>query len=396
MSRTAYYNSNDGTALLMVGSEHELRVNRIPAIDLIDDFINQYRGEYITVLLSYDLKNEIEELYSKNEDITDFPVAVLWVPSTVVKINNDEVEVLKGAVDDRVRQVISDLTSNKNVEFDIRFQPSTSKEEYLKNAHSLIEQIRLGNIYEVNYCQQYIARNLIDFNSVDAYNRLNKITNAPFSAFIEFDEYSVMSGSPERFIRKCGTKLSSEPIKGTIRRGSNIEEDNNLVEQLQNDPKERSENVMIVDLVRNDLSKIAKRGSVRVDELFKVYTYKTVHQLISKISCEIKEEISFGDILRALFPMGSMTGAPKISAMNLIEEHETFSRGLYAGSVGYIKPNGDFDLNVVIRSLIYNKDKKVLTCSVGGALTIQANPEQEYEECSVKIGKILKSFEAGY
>ena len=206
--------------------------------------------------------------------------------------------------------------------------------------------------------------------------------------------FEIFSGSPERYIKKEGLKLISQPIKGTAKRGQSKEEDLRLKERLLADPKERAENVMIVDLVRNDLSKIARKNSVKVDELFGIYSFETVHQMISTISCEVEETTSFTDVLKATFPMGSMTGAPKHSAMKLIEKHENFKRGIYSGAIGYIAPNGDFDFNVVIRTLIYNRETKYLSCPVGGAITIQSSPEAEYEECNIKVQSILKGMNA--
>ncbi|MGB2088637.1 MAG: chorismate-binding protein, partial [Psychroflexus salarius] len=162
-----------------------------------------------------------------------------------------------------------------------------------------------------------------------------------------------------------------------------------LINQLATDPKELAENIMIVDLVRNDLSKLATKASVKVDELCRIYTFEQVHQMISTISCELKPNIDFTSILEATFPMGSMTGAPKIEAMKLAEAYETTKRGLYSGSIGYITPNGDFDFNVVIRSLLYNAKRAYLSYMVGSAITDQSIPENEYQECLLK-GKALQ------
>jgi para-aminobenzoate synthetase component I len=215
------------------------------------------------------------------------------------------------------------------------------------------------------------------------------LTKAPFSSFLQFDDFSAFCGSPERFLQKKGDVLRSEPIKGTSKRGKTDEEDEQLKNNLQNDAKERSENIMVVDLVRNDLSKIAIKDSVKVEELCALYSFKTVHQLISTITCTVEEKTSFTDIIKATFPMGSMTGVPKIKAMQIIEEFESFKRGLYSGSIGYIMPNGDFDFNVVIRSLLYNKKEKYLSCSVGGAITSLSSAQEEYKECLVKVKRIL-------
>ena len=244
----------------------------------------------------------------------------------------------------------------------------------------------------MNYCQEYISYDT-DIKSVkNTYLNLNGITKAPFSCLFNFDEFTVFSCSPERFIKKNGSNLLAQPIKGTARRGENDTEDKFLFKSLRNDPKERAENIMIVDLMRNDLSKVAEKNSVKVDELCEIYSFETVHQMISTVSCKVKKEYSFVDILKATFPMGSMTGAPKIRAMELIEKYEDFKRGLYSGSVGYIAPNGDFDFNVIIRTMIHNKNLKTLSCSVGSAITIKSDAEKEFEECQIKIKKMIDVF----
>jgi len=229
---------------------------------------------------------------------------------------------------------------------------------------------------------------------MDTYFKLNRITKAPFSTFLQTDNHVIFCGSPERYLKKKGKRLLSQPIKGTAPRGMDAQADEALKLHLQNDPKERAENIMIVDLVRNDLSRIAKKGSVQVSELCGIHTFETVHQMISTVECEVEQDLPFMDILKASFPMGSMTGAPKVEAMKIIDETEDFNRGIYSGSVGYISPNGDFDFNVVIRSMIYNREKKYLSCAVGGAITILSDPEKEFEECQTKIQKILNGMYA--
>jgi para-aminobenzoate synthetase component 1 len=201
----------------------------------------------------------------------------------------------------------------------------------------------------------------------------------------------MLSASPERFVKKVGSKVISQPIKGTARRSSDKEEDERIKAELTRDPKERSENIMIVDLVRNDLSKTALKGSVRVEELCKAYTFQQVHQLISTVVSEVSEKIDVVDIIISLFPMGSMTGAPKISAMEIIEELEETKRGLYSGAVGYFSPNNDFDFSVVIRSILYHKKEKYVSFSVGGAITAQSEIEKEYNECMLKAEAMKKA-----
>jgi para-aminobenzoate synthetase component 1 len=273
--------------------------------------------------------------------------------------------------------------------FPHRLQPRISKSEYLRHVTDIQELIQQGEVYEVNYCQEFYAEDVVIPLPLDAYFKLNHLTRAPYSSFFSIDNFNIFCGSPERFLKRIENRLVSEPIKGTKKRGKTEEEDEILKALLFSDPKERAENVMIVDLVRNDLSRVALPNSVEVEELYGIYTFETVHQMISKIACEVAPETTFTEILRATFPIGSMTGAPKISALKIIDEHECFQRGLYSGSIGYIKPNGNFDLNVVIRTLIYNKSTRYLSCAVGGAITSKSDPEMEYEECLIKVKGIL-------
>ena len=216
-----------------------------------------------------------------------------------------------------------------------------------------------------------------------------KISPTPFSTFYKTDDKFLISATPERFIKKTRQTVISQPIKGTIKRDTNTEKDLQLINKLRNDKKELSENVMIVDLVRNDMSKFAKKGSVNVDELFEIYSFPQVHQMISTITAEVDETKNNIDIIKEMFPMGSMTGAPKIRAMKLIEEYEKSMRGLFSGAVGYFEPNGDFDFNVIIRSLFYNSSNNYLSFQVGSAITINSDAENEYQECLIKAKAIL-------
>lgn len=392
-STLAYLNSNDGKALLALGEQARLRLEDLDQASLIQEFVDTHKGAYVFVGLSYDLKQEFLQDAPKNSDFTQLPEAFLWVPELVVEVQNNEVQkILQGELNADFEQAIHHFFEGKDRNFDwnASMQARTSKEDYLSTLGSLKDEIQYGSIYEVNYCQEFFDDDFEMHDPEAAYFRLNQITQAPFSAYVHFDEFSILCGSPERFLKKEGSKLLSQPIKGTRKRSANPEQDAELKKELLHDPKERAENVMIVDLVRNDLSRVAKKSSVKVDELFGVYSFETVHQLISTVSCQVEPEVNFTEMLRATFPMGSMTGAPKRSAVSLIESHENFKRGWYSGSIGYIAPNGDFDLNVVIRTLIYNQHKKYLSCAVGGAITIQSIPEAEYEECNTKVQTILE------
>jgi para-aminobenzoate synthetase component 1 len=278
---------------------------------------------------------------------------------------------------------VNDLL-NRNI-----IQTDLSKEKYLEKIKSIKEHIQQGDIYEANFCYEYHAQN-IQIEPLGIYQKLNERTQAPFSVFGKINHRYIISASPERFIKKEDNKVISQPIKGTIKRGKDEQEDLEMIQFLENNPKDRSENIMIVDLVRNDLSKIANPASVVVEELCKIYTFKNIHQMISTVSAKI-ENVTSIDIIKALFPMGSMTGAPKIRAMELMEHFEENKRGLYSGAIGYFAPNGDFDFNVAIRTLLYDEIQKTISFSVGGAITDLSLPEQEYEETLLKAEAIIKA-----
>jgi para-aminobenzoate synthetase component 1 len=397
-SPLVYLNSNDGSGLLAFGEGPRISVATGSKIEAIQRFVDDHKGKYIFGYFSYDLKEELAGIPSKNPDGALFPDLFLWVPEHVVKLDHENIHFVQGQKDTETLEFVSMLmeeeTDHNFHHYEFDFKSRISKKEYLEKVNYLKDQIQQGNIYEVNFCQEYFAENVDIPFELDAYFKMNEITQAPHSALMKWDDYMVMCGSPERFLKKEGTRLFSQPIKGTAPRGKDHDEDEKIKAQLASDDKERSENIMIVDLVRNDLSRIAEPDSVQVDELCGIYTFETVHQMISTISCQVKENIPFTEVLKATFPMGSMTGTPKLRAMELIEESEAFKRGLYSGAIGYITPEGDFDLNVVIRTFLYNKKEKYLSCSVGSAITIKSDPEKEYEECLVKVKRLMDGMNA--
>jgi para-aminobenzoate synthetase component I len=301
--------------------------------------------------------------------------------------NIEEIETL-------FREIISVKTLHtENIRKPYQLSKRMNKTEYLGAVGKIQQHILKGDIYEMNFCQEFYIENAMA-NPVALYQKLNSISPAPFSAYFRYGHKYLICSSPERFLAKRGEKIISQPIKGTIKRGENEDEDNKLKYNLFNNEKERAENVMIVDLVRNDLSRTAKKGSVVVEELCKIYSYKQVHQMVSTICSEIDAtRYDITDLIKFAFPMGSMTGAPKIKAMELIEKYEKTKRGLYSGSIGYIAPNKDFDFNVVIRSILYNSENKYLSFIVGSAITSLSNPESEYDECLLKASGILKALD---
>jgi para-aminobenzoate synthetase component I len=261
--------------------------------------------------------------------------------------------------------------------------------KYLQTVRALKEHIARGDIYEINYCVEFHSEE-VTIDPFRTFFKLDSISRAPHACLVRLDKTWILCSSPERFLKKKGNKLITQPIKGTAARGKTIQEDERFKNDLSNSLKEQTENVMIVDVARNDLSRLAKKRSVQVEELFGIYTFEQVHQMISTVSCELKNGISFEEIIAATFPMASMTGAPKIRAMQLIREYEDFDRGFYSGSIGIVEPNGDFDLNVVIRSIVYDEEKKTVSFAVGSAITALSNPEQEWEECMLKAKAMIE------
>ena len=338
--------------------------------------------------LSYDLKNDIEKLGSNNFDGLNFPELFFFQPKKLflLKGNILEVHYLKMCDEEFVND-FSNIISIELCDFatlrEINILQRISRENYLEKVSKMLEYIQRGDIYEANFCMEFFAENAI-INPLEIYQKLNTISQPPFAVYFKNNHHYLLSASPERYLKKVENKVISQPIKGTSKRFENKELDNQSKVDLQNNPKERSENIMIVDLVRNDLSHTATKGSVEVEELCEIYTFKQVHQMISTIVSNVESNISPVEIIRTTFPMGSMTGAPKISAMKIIEELEETKRGLYSGSVGYFTPSGDFDFNVVIRSILYNAENEYLSFSVGSAITSKSIPENEYDECLLK------------
>lgn len=386
----AYIGNQEGVGHLCLGIEAELICYDDVDWSHVDAFVDANKGKYLVTMHGYDLKNNIEKLSSENPALMDTPVLIYVVPKSVYRIDNKGFELVFGVQMDEEVKILFEADLQLSVSFEL--QRALSKEQYLNKVYEAQHEIQMGNCYELNFCQNFEAHAVSDFDSWQAFRYLKENTRAPFAAYFSWGNFTMLGASPERFIKKKGQKLLSQPIKGTRPRQEDAVADEQMKLELSNNIKERAENVMIVDLVRNDLTRVAKVGSIKVDELFGIYSFHAVHQMISTISCELMGNMKHSDIIKALFPMGSMTGAPKISAMNIIDRLENFKRGWYSGSLGLIEPNGDFDMNVVIRTLLYDAENQYLCCPVGSAITILSDPEQEYEECLMKINRILSLF----
>jgi para-aminobenzoate synthetase component 1 len=383
---TCYLNSNDGTAMLGIGEGPAFTLTCQTQLPALDAFLSEHQDTYIFGYLSYEIKQHVD--HAPIKDNLRLPLAYFWVPSVVAEIKQEEIILVQGNDIALVHEFIETLTHSSATDL-APFSARTPKEKYLHQVNEIKRLIQRGDLYETNYCQEYYLENLKLSSPHGLYNRVNQRTEAPFSGLFIADNLWLACGSPERYMQKDGNVLKSQPIKGTAPRMNDGLADEAAKQGLIHSKKERAENVMIVDLVRNDLSKIAETGSVKVDELFGLYTFKTVHQMISTVSCTLKPSTKFSDILRATFPMGSMTGAPKQNAVRFMDQFEDAHREIYSGSLGYFKPGGDFDFNVVIRSLAYYPTENYLSCGVGGAITIGADPQQEYEECLLKIGRLI-------
>lgn len=381
-------NSGSFQTIISIGILEELRSSTGHAFSKLTKFRAKVQ-DYVFGYLAYDLKNELFTTSSSNVDELDFDDLRFVQGEKLIFIKENQIEFLypdylSDEASKDLEQILTFLPKESSGESSpLSIQSRIDKTTYIDRVNTLKKHIQRGDVYEANFCQEFYVENA-SIDPFKVYENLNTISEAPFSALMKWNEQVLICSSPERFIQKKGTQVISQPIKGTAKRGATKQEDLQIKEALKNDQKERAENVMIVDLVRNDLSHIADKGSVQVDELCEVYSFKQVHQLISTIRATVSKALSPEEIIQALFPMGSMTGAPKLSALNLIEKLEESKRGIYSGALGYISPDGDFDFNVVIRSILVNLDKSFLSFSVGSAITNKSEAESEYEECLLK------------
>lgn len=350
---------------------------------------HQQHKDWLFGHISYEYRNHIfknEESSQKTEQF-NFPPLFFFCPKTVCYISSDKKALTIETTGSSAVDVFNEITKEEVPATyhvpQLNFQKRLNKDMYLQTIASLKEHIRNGDCYEVNFCNEGYAHD-VSLEPLYVFHLLNQSAPAPFAAFYKHRDQYMMCGSPERYLCKQQNKLISQPIKGTIKRGCNEAEDNRLKQTLYESKKDRAENVMIVDLTRNDLSICCMTGSIEVEELYGIYSYPRVHQMISTVSGTMKKEISFTDAIKYSFPMGSMTGAPKVKVMELIERYEPTLRELFSGSIGYLSPAADFDFNVIIRSLFYNAGTSYLSYQTGGAITYESIAKQEWEEAELK------------
>jgi para-aminobenzoate synthetase component 1 len=392
----AFFDSNDFSEddygeydmLLAVDAVRFLDCDAGKALDSLKDF-HRENPSWLFGVLAYDLKNEVEELQSLHPNDLQLPDLYFFEPRYLFKLKGDELEVNRRYVEAMaILDAMEGLRWPEIHPTKIQLEAGIDRSQYISSLSEIKDHIRKGNFYEINFCQQFKASGRID--PVDIFLRLNRLGEAPFSGLFKAKGSYLICASPERYLKKKGRKLISQPIKGTARRDTNPEIDQKIQSELLASEKERAENVMIVDLVRNDLRRVANTGTVDVPELFGTYAFKQVHQLVSTVTAEMRDDKDWIDALRASFPMGSMTGAPKVEVMKRTEELESFRRAWYSGALGYVNPEQDFDFNVVIRSILYNEDLELITVPVGGAITYDSDPEKEYEECMLKAEAMRK------
>lgn len=387
-------------AVLAVDAITSIQTDYENAFKALKDYQTQ-TNDWIFGYLTYDLKNDVEHLTSRNFDGLQFPELFFFQPKKLFLFKDDVVEVRylnfvsdELDVDLKTIDAIDVLNTIEEPQTEnIKIKLRIHKDDYFSKVNTMLKHIHRGDIYEANFCQEFYAEDTL-IQPLNIYNKLNAISKPPFATFLKLDDKYLLSASPERYLKKEGTTIVSQPIKGTAKRSKDKDEDNRLKTELAKDEKERSENIMIVDLVRNDLSQTATKGSVEVKELCKVYSFEQVHQMISTVTSQIESTTHPVDVIATTFPMGSMTGAPKISAMKIIETLEETKRGLYSGAVGYFTPQGDFDFNVVIRSILYNQSNQYVSYSVGGAITAKSDPLKEYEECLIKAKAMREVLES--
>lgn len=373
--------------LLAAGEERRIRISRSPALPLLQEFIDA-GNRRIFGHLAYDLKEETGGITSVHPDETGFPVLFFFEPAILIRFSKESMTIEGDDPDKIYAEICSASSVATNSPHPVQIRQRFSREEYLQTVEKLRQHILRGDCYEINFCQEFYAQNTV-IDPLAVFKKLSRLSPNPFSALYRVDHSWLICASPERFLCKKGGRILSQPIKGTSKREKeDAVLDTHSREALAGSAKDRSENVMVVDLVRNDLSRVCREGTVKVDELFGIYSFPQVHQMISTISGELKEDVSFTDIIRATFPMGSMTGAPKKRVMELIENYERAGRGIFSGALGYLDPSGDFDFNVVIRSIMYNESTGYLSFQAGSGITWYSDAEKEWEECLLKAEAI--------
>ena len=388
-------------------------------LDNLQEELKKYKVENKTHLpfiggavgyLSYDLGNYIEKLPRTAIDDTNVYDLYFglynWVivvdhlenktyiatPDLDIEEENKIIRKIEDQINEAERAGIDSICyEEKDVE-KTRLKSNFTKSEFEDAVRKVQDYIRQGDIYQANLTQRFSGKTTL--SSYELYRDLRRFSPAPFGAFLNFDKFHILSNSPERFIKCVDRKLETRPIKGTRPRGKDEADDLRLREELVNSEKDRAELLMIVDLERNDLSRVSKVGTVKVPELFVIEPYANVNHLVSTVVGTLKDEYNAVDVIKATFPGGSITGAPKIRSMEIIEELEPTKRNVYTGSIGYIGFDGNMDLNIAIRTIV--KENEDVYFQVGGGMTWGSNPSDEYQETLDKAASIMKALRGYY
>ncbi|TAD86615.1 MAG: anthranilate synthase component I family protein, partial [Bacteroidetes bacterium] len=352
--------------LVGAGVQHAISAPAGSALQQLQAFLHRHRHQWMFGHCGYGLQAELGGPPSAHPNRQGFADLSFFVPQVVVQLGAESIQIIctqpQSAtspaqhwlhIQQQPVALAPTLPTGKANAGPVTMVPRTSRHHYLEHVSSLLQHIARGNCYEINYCQEFFAENTA-VEPLQLYQQLCAASPNPFSCYYKVQQAHLLCASPERYLLRTGNRLTSQPIKGTAARAGAPLADEAARQALAQSPKEQAENVMVVDLVRNDLSRICQPGSVQVDELFGIYSYPQVHQMISTISGQLLPDLDLSHILRATFPMGSMTGAPKQRVLQLIHQYEQAHRGIFSGAVGYVQPNGNFDFNVVIRSLMYN------------------------------------------
>ncbi|QEK11031.1 aminodeoxychorismate synthase component I [Crassaminicella thermophila] len=383
-------------------------------LEKLREILSSYKMDYKTDLpfiggavgyLGYDLCHHIEKLPRHAVDDVNIPDCYIGLYDGIIIIDHQKEEVFASALgikspeEETIQKIINTIKAGEEKGVNIKIPKNNKpinlksnfkKEDYIKAINKIKSYIKAGDIYQANMTQRFECD--LQITPFELYAKLREINPAPFASYIDFGEGQIVSSSPERFIQIKNRIIETRPIKGTRPRGKTPTEDIKNREELLSSEKDKAELLMIVDLERNDLGKVSKTGTVEVTELFHLEEYATVYHLVSTIIGKMKDDCDVIDCIKATFPGGSITGAPKIRSMEIIDELEPTQRNIYTGSIGYIGFNGDTDLNIVIRTILCKNQKAYF--QVGGGIVWDSDAELEYEETLHKAKALIKALES--
>ncbi len=393
-------------SFLAVDPTETIVSNQADVLDVIDEHLKKHARAVVPNLppfrgglagyITYDFGRTLEPKARIKNHTSEIPLLKLNAYPTVIAIDHLQerswiISDSEKSADD-LEKLLKQKPSNLSAHQVSNFTSNFSQENYEAAVQRTVDYILAGDIFQANITQIFSSDAPKDFDAFAFYKILRDKNPATFSSLLDFDDVKLISSSPERLIRLNGKIAEARPIKGTKRRDDNPQRDAELIAELQASRKDRAENVMIVDLLRNDLSRVSKPGTVNVPVLCGLESYANVHHLVSVVTGELQDGLNQVDLLRAVFPGGSITGAPKIRAMEIIDELEQSPRGVYCGAIGYLGYNGTCDFNIAIRTVQVAGGKVKL--QGGGGITARSDPAAEYEESLVKVKRIMEAFQS--